>query len=73
MDYRIFIVHTDVDAYDCSQGCMDTEGVSALKVALGRESLAALENGTCISGVTVRCSNQQSHIPVFSALYLYRS
>ena len=24
MDYRIFNVHTDVNAYDCTRGCTDT-------------------------------------------------
>ena len=32
MDYRIFNVHTDVNACDCTRGCTDTERESALKV-----------------------------------------
>ena len=30
---------------------------------LGRKSLAALGNWTCVSGMTVQCSNQLSYIP----------
>ena len=37
MDYRIFNVHTDVNACDCTQGCTDTVEESALKVDSGRE------------------------------------
>ena len=33
------------------------------KLTLGRKSLAAPGNRTCVSGVTVRCSNQLSYIP----------
>ena len=32
MDYRIFHLHTDVNACDCIQGCTDTVRESALKV-----------------------------------------
>ena len=32
MDYRIFNVHTDVNAHDCTQGRTDTVRKSALKV-----------------------------------------
>ena len=32
MGYRIFNVRTDVNACDCTQGCMDTERQSALKI-----------------------------------------
>ena len=39
---------------------------SALKVDSGRKkSLAAPRNRTCVSGVTVRCSNQLSYLPIF--------
>ena len=31
MDYRIFIMHTDVNACNCTRACMDTERESALK------------------------------------------
>ena len=37
MDYRIFIVRTDVNAWNCTQGCTDTEGESALKVDSGKK------------------------------------
>ena len=37
MDYRIFIVHTDVHACDCTRGYTDTERESALKVDSGRK------------------------------------
>ena len=33
------------------------------KLTLGRKSLAAPRNRTCVSGVTVRCSSQLSYIP----------
>ena len=33
------------------------------KLTLGRKSLAAPGNRTCVSGVTVRCCNQLSYIP----------
>ena len=32
MDYRVFIVHTDVNACDCTRGCTDAERESALTV-----------------------------------------
>ena len=32
MDYKIFILHTEVNACDCTWGCMDIERESALKV-----------------------------------------
>ena len=37
MDCRIFNVRTDVNAYDCTRGCKDTVGESALKVDPGRK------------------------------------
>ena len=37
IDYRIFIVRTDVNARDCTRGCTDTERESALKVDSGRK------------------------------------
>ena len=37
MDCRIFNVRTDVNAYDCTRGCKDTVGESALKVDFGRK------------------------------------
>ena len=37
MDYGIFNVHTDVNAYDCTRGCADTVEKSALKVHSGRK------------------------------------
>ena len=43
-------------------GCTDTESLH-WKLTLGRKSLAATGNRTCVSGMTVRCSNQLSYIP----------
>ena len=37
MDYRIFNVHTDVNACDCTRGCTDTVRESALKVDSRRQ------------------------------------
>ena len=37
MDYRIFIVRTDVNACYCTRGCTDTERESALKVDSGKK------------------------------------
>ena len=36
-DYRIFNVHTGVNACDCTQGCMDTVRESLLKIDSGRK------------------------------------
>ena len=40
------------------------------KLTLGRKSFAAPENQTCVSGVTVQCSNQVSYIPNPLCLFL---
>ena len=37
MDYGIFNVRTDVNAYDCARGCLDTVRESALEVDSGRK------------------------------------
>ena len=37
MDYRIFNVHTDVNARNCTRGCTDTVRESALKDDSGRK------------------------------------
>ena len=37
MDYRIFNMHTDVNACNCTQGCMRTTSESALKADSGRK------------------------------------
>ena len=37
MDYRIFYVRTDVNAWGCTRGCRDTVIESALKVDCGRK------------------------------------
>ena len=37
MDYEIFNVRIDVNACDCTQGCMDTVREPALKVDSGRK------------------------------------
>ena len=39
MDYRVFNVHTDVNAYDCTRGYTDTVRESELKVDSGRKIL----------------------------------
>ena len=52
----IFNVSTDANACDCTRGCTDAVGESALKIDAGRKSLAAPGNRTCISGLPVRCS-----------------
>ena len=44
MDYRIFNVRTDVNAYSCIWGCKDTVRDSALKV--DREKNPLLFRGT---------------------------
>ena len=41
------------------------------KLTLGRKSFAAPGNLTCISGVTVRCSNQLSYIPSPKVTYIW--
>ena len=64
MDYRIFNVRTDINACDCTRGCMDTRKRRFhWKFTLLEKSLAAPGNRTCVSGVTVRCCNQLSCIP----------
>ena len=40
LTWTTFIMHTD-NAFDGTQGCMDTEGESAWKLNLGRKSFAA--------------------------------
>ena len=37
MDYGLFNVRTDVNAYECTRGCTDTVRESALKVDSGTE------------------------------------
>ena len=61
MDYRIFNMRTDVNASDCTQGCMDTHKSLHWKLTLGEKSLAATGNQTRVSSVTVWCSNQLSY------------
>ena len=53
MDHGIFNVRADVNAWDCTRGCTDTERESALKVDCGRKIPCRPGNRTCISGVTV--------------------
>ena len=40
---------------------------------MGRKSLAAPGNRTCVSGMTVRCSNQLSYIPSHPIIVVKRS
>ena len=54
MDYRLFNMGTDVNACDCTPGCMDTIRESALKIDWEKKSLAAPGNRTCVVGVPVR-------------------
>ena len=70
MECSIFHVRTDVNACDCTEGCMDTKRESALKVDSGKKSLAAPGNWTCASGLMVRCSTTwvTSHPHVFCLL-----
>ena len=63
MDSRIFIMCTDVNACNCTQGLRTPKESLQWKLTLGRKSLAAPRNRTCISGVTFWCSNQLSYIP----------
>ena len=37
MDYDIFNVRTDVNAFDCTRGCADTVRESAMEVDSGRK------------------------------------
>ena len=59
MDYGIFNVRTNVNAYDCTQRGIDTARESALKVDCGRKNnnknFDAPGNGTCVCSVPVRC------------------
>ena len=64
VDYRIFNVHTHVNACDCTRGCTDTVRESLhWKSTLGEKSLAAPGNRTCVSGVAVRCSTSWAISP----------
>ena len=56
MDYRIFNMHTDVNACDCTRGCMDTVDKAAVKVDSRITSLAAPGSGTCVGSVPVQSS-----------------
>ena len=60
MNYRIFIVRTDVNACDFTWGCTDSERESALKVN-SRKKIPC--HTAELNGVTVRCSIQLSCIP----------
>ena len=61
MDCMIFHVRTDVNACDCTRECMDTVRESALNVDSRREkSLDAPGNRTCVSGVPVQSSTDQT-------------
>ena len=63
VDYGIFNVRTNVTACDDTRGCADTVRESTRRVDFGKKNfLAAPGNRTCVSDVTVRCSNQQSWV-----------
>ena len=49
MDYTIFIVRTDVNACDC------TQGVYGHHKRVREKSLAAPGNRTCVGSMLVRC------------------
>ena len=53
MDYRIFNVHIDVNACDCTRECRATVRKSALKVDSGRNGIDTLENQTCVGNMPV--------------------
>ena len=64
MDYRIFSVHTDVNACGYTRECTETVRESALKVDSGKKkSHAAPGNRTCVSGVSVRRSTNCATSP----------
>ena len=71
MDYRIFNVHTDVNACDYTLGCTDTHKRVCTESWLGEKSHAAPGNGTCVSSVPVWCSNQLSCIPILGTKSLF--
>ena len=52
MDYRIFNVHTDVNACNCTQGCMNTVRDPAVKVDSGRK---------------IPCHTRKSNLPQWRA------
>ena len=58
MDYRIFNVHTDVDACSYTQGCTDSIRESSLKVHSGRPIPCRTVNQTYLSGVPVQRSTK---------------
>ena len=58
MDYRIFNVHTDVDACSYTQGCTDSIRESSLKVHSGRPIPCRTVNQTYLSGVLVQRSTK---------------
>ena len=62
MDYRIFNLHTDVNACDCTLGIW-TPKEYTLKVTLGRKSLVTPGRWTCVSGMMVRCSTNWATSP----------
>ena len=71
MDYRVFIVRTNVSACDCARGCTDTEKESALKVDSGKKI-------PCLTGESnprQRCGGPMlyrlSYIPYFPAVPMY--
>ena len=72
MDYRIFIVRTDVNACNCTQGLQTPKESLQWKLTLGRKFLATRGDLTGISGVTVRCSNQLSYIPSHPSVHKYK-
>ena len=48
MDYRIFIMRTDVNACDCTWGCTDTERESVLRVDSGKKiPCCTMESNLC--------------------------
>ena len=63
MDYRIFIVRTDVNSCDCTRGCTDTVRESALEVDSGRKIPCRTGESNLRRGVPIRCSTNWSTSP----------
>ena len=61
--YGIFIVRSDVNTCDCTQGCTDTIRVCTESWLWGEKFLAAPGNRTCVDGVPVRCSTNWATSP----------
>ena len=63
MDYRIFNMHSDVNACDCTQGCTDT-AESLHWILTGRKIPRCTGESTCVSRVPVWCSTNWATPPL---------